>query len=171
VPGVPPPSPPVILIHGSQTTHVTITRFPVVSPSPGATAGPSERIDIEVHQDGGATVPVIVPTQAPSLPPSVAVAVTPSADEHSRLGVFAGTIPGLLAVDVQIIRLYPLAPLARWKFVPPALGQIEASLDAEVNLKQAGLMVTTGGKVYGGVGGYGSWDMQAGWMGGVGMRF
>ena len=173
------PAPPVVSTHIGQTAHVIITRrTSAAHGDAGAseTIDPAEVIDIYVAQDGSASAPVVVVTPAPL--PSVAPmalaspVAAPNADrDHSRLGLVVGTFPGILALDVQIVRLHPLAPLAAWRLVPQSVGGLEASLDAEANLKQAGLVVTTGSKLFAGVGYYSTPDLSSGWMVGAGLRF
>lgn len=94
------------------------------------------------------------------------------ADDHARLGVLAGTFPGVVALDVQLVRGTPLRTLSDWRVLPEAAGELEVSLDLEANFNQAGLAIATGDKVFAALGYQGSWAPAGhGPFVGVGMRF
>lgn len=165
-PAVAQPSPEVIAVN--QNAHVIITR--------GASTQPvaSEVIDITINQVGSAVIPMpdISAPPSPSVPISLPVNNDQyPGDDHTRLGIFAGTFPGIVAIDIQIVRLYPLQPLGDVGLLPDDLARMEMGMDTEINLKQAGILLTAGGRIYAGVGFYGSLDLSYGFMAGVGCRF
>jgi hypothetical protein len=144
------------------TVHVTRPVRPV-SPravlSPGATPEPEaspESFDVIVHQVMPQPTPLVIQASAPPT---------------SRLGMVVGTIPGVVALDVQIVRGQPLAYIDHWNVFPAAVARLPLSIDTEVNFKQAGLLLAVGDKVFVGVGGYAGIDLQPGWMAVAGMRF
>jgi hypothetical protein len=176
----PPTPPPAAVATTAVRTHIVIERPVYYGPNglgPSVDVGASgaildrplmERIEIDTTADAGATAPVVVPT-APPLP--VATITTTPKSEHSRLGILVATLPGVLAVDVEALSVRPLQPLARFNILPADLMTLEVGLDIEANHKQVGALLTTGGKVFVGVGYYGSYDLNAGPFGACGMRF
>ncbi len=83
---------------------------------------------------------------------------------HGRIGVLAGTLPGVLALDYQAARVD----------VPPwLLGMpLELGVDVAVNLEAGAIGVTAGGKGFAGLYGYSRWDLSdQGVALGAGLRF
>jgi hypothetical protein len=179
-PSTPAPSPtpaPVTAAKATQEAHVIIRRpLPPQgpsSPSGDAPAGPAaspgfEEIEIVLKQDAAASAPVVVITPPP-LPVAVVSAV-PELD-HTRLGVFVGTLPGAFAFDMQTLRGRPLMAVERFGVLPHDVTRVEASVDLLANHKAAGAMGALGGKIYFGAGGYVGYDLATGYFVGAGMRF
>jgi hypothetical protein len=91
------------------------------------------------------------------------VTITLMEPDPSRIGLIVGTMPGVVAVDVQLVRGRPLTPLGLDMMV---------SLDAQANLQQAGLGLAVGDKAFATVGGNYTWDGQGvGWYAAGGLRF
>lgn len=83
---------------------------------------------------------------------------------HGRLGVIAATMPGILAVDVELARVD----------VPPWLVgmQLELGLDVAANLEAGSLGVSAGSKAFALVGYWSRWNLSAqGVTVGAGLRF
>lgn len=163
-PVAPPPSPATKAVARAKT-RVVIER-PV---QPAASASPAiERIVIENDAESEARVD---PTTPPVLHTPLPV-MTSEGPRHTRIGVVAGTFPGVLALDVQLIRGYPLGFLANWSVLPHEVRTLELSLDAEFNGQQAGLSLSAGDKVFASLGYFGSWsELSHGPFIGIGMRF
>lgn len=171
----PAPSPPETTAKAHQTATLTIRRIyptPAVgAPVTGISPSPfGEDITLTLTQDAEVKAPIIVVTPQPYVTyPPFSPAPRPEID-HSRIGVVVGTFPGMLAVDVQVVRTKPFKLLG--SFVPKAVGETEMSVDVEANHLQAGAMVAAGDKVFFGAGYYGSWaTWTQGPMIGAGMRF
>lgn len=165
-PAVVTPPPPLKAVAKAKT-RVVIER-PVASAQASSTQ-PIERIVIESDAEAEAKVEPTAPPHVLHTPLPVLMAERPN---HTRIGVVAGTFPGLLALDVQILRGYPLTPLANWSVLPPEVKTLELSLDLEFNSHQAGLSLAAGDKLFGSVGYFGSWtELSHGPFIGIGMRF
>lgn len=86
---------------------------------------------------------------------------------HGRLGVIAATMPGILAADLQLLRL-DVSPLTRWLVDV----DMEVGVDTIINLEAIGSGVTVGSKDFVGVYGWNRWNMSGqGVAVGVGLRF
>lgn len=73
---------------------------------------------------------------------------------HSNIGVMAGNVPGVVALTYKVVDL-------PW----------DCGVDIEANLAQAGVGLSTSGKVFGVAGAYLSYQLQPGLFAGVGVRF
>jgi hypothetical protein len=180
---------PVAVVRASQDVHVVIRRPARPASSLGASTDPTlvgptpdqdEVIDITMHQDAGASVPIVVitPTPVPVTPeqrhetvPLTIPTVDPHGINHSRLGVLLGYVPAGMALDVQLLRGQPLKPLVTWQLVPEGAGDIEMSVDAVLNHRALGLGAAVGGPYFVQVGGDVNLDNGAGWYAGAGLRF
>lgn len=86
------------------------------------------------------------------------VVITVKEPEPSRLGLLAGTFPGVVAGDVQVVRRC-------------ALDQV-VSGDLELNLFEVGIGLSVGGKAFGEAGAWTQWNiLHYGLYVGAGMRF
>lgn len=142
---------------------------PVATESPGAKA-PKETPPFEVPMER-ITMRTTTRTVVQQEPPRT-LPLLREAEGHARLGVLAGTFPGFVALDVQLVRGTPLRTLSDWRVLPEAAGELEVSLDLEANLNQAGLAIATGDKVFAALGYQASWAPAGhGPFIGVGMRF
>jgi hypothetical protein len=88
--------------------------------------------------------------------------VTEKVSGHARLGVIAGTVPGVLALDFQVARL----EVPPWVVGVP----LEIGMDVEGNPQQIGAGLSVGGKAFAAGGGYMS-TTGPGWFLGLGLRF
>jgi hypothetical protein len=81
--------------------------------------------------------------------------IVPSSSTHqvSSIGVIAGTLPGVLAVDLQIIKLGPVG------------------VDLAANHRSVSAGISAGGKCFGLAGGYQAFDGGRGVFAGAGVRF
>lgn len=157
----------------------------IVTPPPPlkAVAKARARVVIErpVHSDPGSSQAerIIIETDAESesrIDPSPLMTPLPvwmaPRQNHTRIGVVAGTFPGILALDVQLLRGYPLGLLAQWSVLPPEVQTLELGLDLEFNNQQAGLSLAAGDKVFASLGYFASWtELSHGPFIGIGMRF
>lgn len=84
--------------------------------------------------------------------------------DHGRVGVILSTMPGVVALDVEILR----ADLPPWLAGVP----MEVGLDLAGNLEAGAVGVSAGGKAFAIAGAWIQWDGRAqGVLAGVGMRF
>ena len=90
------------------------------------------------------------------------IEITIKEPEHSRIGIIGGTFPGFVALDVQTLRGYPAKSLGL---------DLEASIDVQAGLQQAGVGLSLGGKTFATGGGYLTYAGQTGWYIGGGLRF
>jgi hypothetical protein len=159
--------------------HVATATPAVPGRPPGMPAQPGEPSAVPTLPPGpaGEVIKIVTKTRTTVHPAPLMQAMPmqagPQAPEaHARLGVLAGTFPGVVALDVQLVRGTPLRPLADWHVLPQAAGALEVSLDVEANLNQAGLAIAAGDKVFAALGYQGSWAPAGhGPFVGVGMRF
>ena len=129
------------------------------------------RITIETELEAAATAPVVIITPPPTPTVRFGPSPTPS-DDHTRLGVGAFTMPGVLAADLQIVRGRPLKGLDRYDLLPPEVENLELSADVVVNTRAAGLMAAAGSKIFVGVGYYTGFTLDdQGYFIGGGLRF
>lgn len=77
-------------------------------------------------------------------------------EQHGRLGIIAATMPGILAADLQLLRL-DVSPVTRWLVDVP----LEVGVDAVGNLEAGGVRVSAGGKAFVLVGGWSRWNQGA----------
>lgn len=84
--------------------------------------------------------------------------------EHGRLGVIAAIVPGVVAVDLEAVRVDVPAGLVGMP--------LEVGLDVEMSTRQAGAGVSVGAKAFVEVGRWSRWNLgDRGWYVGAGMRF
>lgn len=87
--------------------------------------------------------------------------------DHGRLGVIAATMPGILAADLQLVRL-DVSPVTRWLVDVP----LEVGVDLVGNLESGGLGVSVGSKAFGIAGAWSRWNLgDQGVALGAGLRF
>lgn len=170
-----PPPPPLVTAMASTDVRIFIRRKPIPQASGSLLYGPpyEETIEIVATQIATVSAPVVVVTPAPTPPPAALTAartsMAPDGGSHSRLGVMAGIVPGVFALDVQALRGRPLLPAAG--LLPHQLAHLELSLDVELNHLQAGALVAAGDKIFVGAGAYAAYDGRTGYFIGAGMRF
>lgn len=86
---------------------------------------------------------------------------------HGHLGIIVATMPGILAADLQLLRL-DVSPLTRWLVDVP----LEVGVDAVGNLEAGGVGVSAGGKAFALAGVWSRWNLSGQGVGlGVGLRF
>lgn len=161
---------PIALLDRQTQPRTTETRAPGQSQRPtaqepaeatktGALVGldPQEygQIVIELEQTAGA-----VAIASSSVDHSGGV--TEKVQGHARLGVIAGSFPGVLALDFQVASL----EVPPWVVGVP----LELGLDVEGNPQQIGAGLSVGGKAFAAGGGYLS-TTGPGWFLGLGLRF
>ncbi|MNT50442.1 hypothetical protein D3C72_1873620 [compost metagenome] len=82
--------------------------------------------------------------------------------DHARLGVFVGTVPGAIALTYQVTDV----EIPPWVLGTP----LELGLEVEGNAQQLGAGVSLGAKAFATAGGYVGWA-GPGWYVGLGTRF
>lgn len=158
----------------SQAVKVTIRRptgyngdssapgaYPAVRTTEQETPGglSHEEIVIEVSQAMGAAASAEASASADHFR-----GIAEMVPAHGRIGVIAATMPGVLALDAQILRMD----------VPPwLLGMpLELGVDVAGNAQVGALGVTAGGKAFAGAWAWSRWNLsEQGLAGGVGLRF
>lgn len=121
--------------------------------------GQDEEVVIELTQAVAATA--ASDAQASASAPAEPMAAVP---EHGRLGVTLSTMPGVVALDVQLAQ----GTLPAWLFGAP----LEVGLDVQANHLAAGAGLSVGSKAFASLGGYSQWDLASyGVYGALGMRF
>lgn len=122
---------------------------------------PSEEITIELSQ-------TVTSAASSSAAASASVdqfrQVAEMIPDHGRLGVILGTMPGLVALDVELVRVE----------IPPWLVGVplEIGLDVAANLEAGAVGVSVGEKAYAMAGAWSTWrGDQRGLLLGAGMRF
>lgn len=167
-PSATPTPPPEVKAEAHQEARVIIRRRPAL---PGQSPEPDE-IEVILKQDTAVKAPVIVITPPPPTPAAIPQATPdPEMIEHTRVGVVTGSLPGMLAADLQVVRGRPLAFLGRQRLLPADVARVEVSVDLIANHKAAGVMAAAGSKVFVGAGGYAGYDLTTGTFVAVGMRF
>lgn len=165
----------------SQAEQATVTIDEVDDPSPDLAASPSSsgmsparspqsapnhrRITITLI----ATQAIVVEASSSaaasaSIPPDQFRDVTIMVPNHGRLGMIAGTMPGVVALDVELL----MVDLPPWLMGAP----LEVGLDIAGNLDAGAVGVSLGGKTYAIAGGWSQWDGRSrGVLLGIGLRF
>lgn len=140
------------------------SRIPGKAPSLEASNGAgSGAIVIEFEQ--AITSAATASAQASASESPYAPAIPTSS--HGRLGIIAATMPGILAADLQVVRI-DASPVTRWLVDMP----MELGVDTIVNLDAIGSGVTVGSKGFVGLYGWNRWDRTAGGLAlGAGLRF
>lgn len=174
---------------GTQSMRVTIRRTVGRNGAPTASqqAAAQDALEgplpaIQVSQDPGKQAVsdnqdeeiIIELSQAVTSGASSSAAASASVDQfrqvaemipnHGRLSVLLGTMPGLVALDVELLRV----DVPPWLLGVP----LEMGLDLAGNLETGALGVSVGGKAYAMAGAWSTWrGDQQGLLLGVGMRF
>ena len=149
----------------SQTVKVTIHRKPTSQDAPQATkqGGPG---GLSLNgTDGSSTAPTDGESITIEVSQVVGVAAGATASvsdhfadasnmvpAHGRIGVIAATMPGVFALDAQILRM----DVPPWLLGVP----LELGLDAAVNLEAGALGVTAGGKAFAGAFYWTRWNLS-----------
>jgi hypothetical protein len=132
-----------------------------------------ETIEVEASQAIEATATASAQASASASPPpdhtidgghQPGYKLYPPSNEHGRIGVIAGLMPGVLAADLELVKVD----------VPHGLVGVpfEVGVDLEANHLQAGAAVTVGAKAFGMAGAFTTWrGDQRGLLLGAGLRF